>query len=393
MEQLLLELLRDARLGRPSPVQPCDFQRMYTLSKEHEVSALVYNQIYHFPDFPPELKAQWSREALTGNALQTMRTHRMVQLCQVLRSGGIDVLVVKGAVLRSLYPQPENRPSNDEDFYIPLEQVQSATRLLTDVGALLRHEGRYENAFLDTGCSLSIELHGKLFDPETRILAGYQKLFENGFADPAIHRIEGVEICSLSHDLHFLFLMTHLAKHFLFSGVGIRQILDIVMYSEAFREQINWNGVYEKLEQLDLLTLTANVMEIGRRYFEMDPAVPVPQVPPDCDALLEDIMGAGIFGATSQARIHSAPFTLAAADGKKPVSGGMLLERVFPAGADLAKRSEYAYLREKPWMLPVAWTSRLHSYLSSRESGSQERETLDMSARRVALLRKYGVIK
>lgn len=221
------------------------------------------------------------------------------------------------------------------------------------------------------------------------MLARYQALFSDGFRSPALHTIDGVPVYSLSHDLHFLFLVTHLAKHLLFSGVGIRQVLDIVMYAEAFLDQINWPDVYDKLDRLGLLTLTANLMAIGRSCFHMDRAVPVPEMPTDCQPLLRDILSAGVFGASSQARLHSASFTLAAAEGEKKLSP---VSRLFPPRRELEKRMEYSYLQEKPWLLPAAWGKRLFSYLSRRESNRQEQETLALGEQRVALLRKYGVI-
>lgn len=393
MKYLLLSLLKDARYGVKSEPQSCDYEGLYHLAQEHQVSALIYNQIYHFSDLSAELKARWSRDALTINAFQAMRSNRFVQLYQTLRNGGVNALVVKGLILRNLYPQPDNRQSNDEDVYIPMEQFQLATQILQDAGAVLLHEGKYENAFLDQSCGLSIELHGQLFDPDTKIFGQYQQLFEAAFQTPAEHRIDGVPVLSLSHDLHFLFLMTHLAKHFMFSGVGIRQILDIVMYAEAYREEIHWSEIYQQLAAQNLLTLTANVMEIGRIYFDMDRAVPVPDMETDCGTLLDDILDAGVFGASSQARLHSASLTLAAADGQEKVSGQLLWKRLFPPLSELRERASYSYLRKKPWLLPCVWVKRIGTYLSHRESNQQEQDTLELGAQRVELLKKYGIIK
>ena len=389
MKDLLLSLLNDARLGVGSDPQPGDYQLLHHMAQEHQVSALIYNQLYHFPGLPAQLKAEWSREALSINAFQAMRSARFLELYRRLREGGVNALVVKGIVLRSLYPQPDNRQSNDEDVYIPMDQFPLAAQILQDSGVTLRHQGLFEYALLDPSCGLSIELHGALFDPDTPVLARYQALFSDSFRSPALHNIDGVPVYSLSHDLHFLFLVTHLAKHLLFSGVGIRQVLDIVMYAEAFLDQINWPDVYDKLDRLGLLTLTANLMAIGRSCFHMDRAVPVPEVPTDFEPLLRDILSAGVFGASSQARLHSAPFTLAAAEGEKKLSP---VSRLFPPRRELEKRMEYSYLREKPWLLPAAWGKRLLSYLSRRESSRQEQETLALGEQRVALLRKYGVI-
>lgn len=393
MKYAMLSLLKDARFGRPSQPLPCDYELLHRMAQEHQVSALIFNQIYRFPDLPAEQKALWTRETLQINGFQTMRSSRFLQIYQKLRDSGVKALVVKGLILRNLYPQPDSRPSGDEDLYVPMDQFLRATEILQACGQVLVQESKEENIFEDPGCGLRIELHGVLFDRETKAFGRYQALFDAGFQEPAVHQIQGVSVLSLSYDLHFIFLMTHLAKHFLVCGVGIRQILDIVMYAEAYREQICWDRVYKELEEQDLLVLTANVLAIGREYFDMDPAVPVPRMKTDCKALLDDILDAGVFGKSTRARLHSSAFTLEAAEGRERTSGGILLSHLFPSCKSLQGRTEYAYLQQKPWLLPYAWGKRIGSYLHHRESEDQEKEMMEMGTQRVKLLKKYGVIK
>lgn len=393
MKYTMLSLLKDARFGITSQPQRCDYGCLHRMAQEHQVSALIFNQIYRFPDFPAEQKDCWTRETLRINGIQTMRTSLFLQIYQKLRDGGVKALVVKGLILRNLYPQPDSRPSGDEDLYVPMDQFLRATEILQTCGQVLIQESKEENIFEDPGCGLRIELHGGLFDREAKAFGRYQALFDSAFQDPAVHQIQGVCVLSLSYDLHFLFLITHLAKHFLVCGVGIRQILDIVMYAEAYRNQIHWDMVYQKLKEQGLLVLTANVMAIGREYFDLDPAVPVPQMKTDCGALLEDILEAGVFGNSTRARLHSSAFTLEAAEGRRAASAGMLLSHLFPSCKSLRGRVEYAYLGEKPWLLPWAWVKRIGSYLHHRESKNQEKEMMEMGLQRVKLLKKYGIIQ
>lgn len=52
MDKELLTLLKDARLNQKSTYRQLDYQKLYQLANQHQVSALIYNQIYDFPDFP-----------------------------------------------------------------------------------------------------------------------------------------------------------------------------------------------------------------------------------------------------------------------------------------------------------------------------------------------------
>lgn len=71
-----------------------------------------------------------------------------------------------------------------------------------------------------------------------------------------------------------------------------------------------------------------------------------------------------------------------------------ILRTLFPSRRALEGR--YPYLRTKPWLLPVAWVSRVARYAQdSRRAGVQDNaaESLRIGGERVELLRRYGVIK
>ena len=67
-----LTLLKDAHLGQISQPDDYDYELLYQASIRHDVTALLYNQIYRFSNFPDELKQQWKRKAIQINALQTI---------------------------------------------------------------------------------------------------------------------------------------------------------------------------------------------------------------------------------------------------------------------------------------------------------------------------------
>src|SRR5699024_10072690 len=108
MEEFL-SLLRDARLGLRSEPREVDFAKLLVLGLQHEVLALLYEQIGRFPGFPDDLQAQWKKYAIRINAIQAIKSDRFVRLYQRFLQADMRVLVLKGIVCRSLYPKPDNR--------------------------------------------------------------------------------------------------------------------------------------------------------------------------------------------------------------------------------------------------------------------------------------------
>ena len=50
--------------------------------------------------------------------MQTIRSDAFLRLYREFLHEGLIIVVLKGIIVRSLYPQPDNRPSNDEDLYV-----------------------------------------------------------------------------------------------------------------------------------------------------------------------------------------------------------------------------------------------------------------------------------
>lgn len=390
MEEFL-SLLRDARLGLRSEPREVDFAKLFVLGLQHEVLALLYEQIGRFPGFPDDLQAQWKKYAIRINAIQAIKSDRFVRLYQRFLQADLRVLVLKGIVCRSLYPKPDNRPSNDEDLYVRKEDGARAEQIMVEDGFQVANRSAEVTTLLDPASGLSIELHTTLFSEKSQAYGSYQQFFADAFAHLAVHRIMGCDVYSLSHAQHMLFLIMHFVKHFLHGGVGIRQVLDIIMYAERFGPEIDWDHLYAVLDEEHVLTLCENVFAIAVDHLGFDVSrITLPQgidlAALDYAELLDDIVAAGLFGKSSKEREHSSTITLnAVADGKRS-----LRKSLFPGVSDLAGR--YPYLNAHPWMLPRAWGNRILNYVLDRDQGSAK-GAVEIGNRRVAMLRKYGVIQ
>ena len=389
MKQFLM-LLKDARLGYVSKPDHYDYILLYQASLQHDVAALLYHQLYRFSDFPFELKQEWKRKAIQINALQTIRSDVFLRLYRELLHEGLTILVLKGIIIRSLYPQPENRPSNDEDLYVEKEHAQKAKEVMLQQGFQIVQEREDVTSFVNLQSGLSIELHTTLFSEDSKAYGSYQKFFQKAFEKAQVHDIQGCLIYSLSYSQHMLFLIMHFVKHFLHGGVGFRQLLDIIMYAEAYGGKIDWNAIYEILEQEHLLKLVENLFAIGHQYlgFSFEQIV----LPRDFDEdkidfkdLLVDIWDAGVFGKSSQERLHSSTITLSAAEGQKSFRSTL-----FPSLKSMQQK--YNYLKRVPILLPYAWCSRILHYIFDHKEGSAK-GAIEIGNQRVRLLQKYGIIE
>lgn len=391
MKYEFLSLLTDARKNQTSREEQLNYETLYRLAHEHQVSPLIYNQIYAFHDFPVVLKENWKKEAIQMNYFQTIRTQRLLLLYKEFLKANLKVLIVKGVILRSLYPQPENRTSNDEDLYIEKKDFDKTKEILLNQNFFIVKESEDETTFFNQQSGLSIELHTALFSKESKAYGRFQTFFDQAFVQAIVHEIDGVPVYSLSHDLHFLFLFLHFTKHFLHGGVGIRQILDIVMYCEAYGQFIDWQRIYDVFHDMHVFVLMKNVFALAHQYLDFDlNSIVLPEdyheEDYDFEDLLDDIMDAGIFGQSSEERVHSSTMTLNAVNGGKT----KIWRSVFPTFMEM--KGKYDYLTKYPFLLPIAYFSRIWGYFQ-HNSAKEGQKTIEIGQKRIDLLKKYQLIE
>ena len=110
--------------------------------------------------------------------------------------------------------------------------------------------------------------------------------------------------------------------------------------------------------------------------------------------MLEDLLAGGLYGAADMSRKHSSSITLEAVAAQKEgrQQRSAVLLSAFPSARQLQGR--YPYLKQQPYLLPVAWGSRLVEYgkeiLSKR---SQAADSLKIANKRIELLKIYGILE
>lgn len=395
VEERLLDALRCAIHGETvswdEPLSPAEQQDLTRLAYAHSVLPLVAEAVCH-----GDHAAAMKRIARQQTIHQAQRTADFLLLYRELGEQGLHPAVMKGVVCRALYPQPEQRPSVDEDLLVSDEEYPRLHQALIACG--LHVEGdpapdADEVTYRDNRRHLYLEIHRRLFSSGSDAYGDCNVPFDGSLSRTATARIEGISLRTLSPTDHMLYLICHAYKHVLHGGVGIRQVCDMGLFTRRYGAEINWSRVVTACETLHIRRLAQALFCIGERYLGLD----APEVFAGADAdvlpLLEDMLSGGVYGAVDINRLHSSTLTLdaVAADRTGRRRGGALHSLFLPA-KDLAGR--YPYLRRRPWLLPVAWSQRIWGYLA-RRNGPQAvnpAESLRIGRDRIALLRRYGVI-
>ena len=379
----------------PVPELTADqWRELFALAAEHKVLPLIFEPAYpQVARLDPALAAGVKRQVRLQVVAQTIRTAEFLELYRALEEAGATPLVVKGIVCRQLYPRADHRPSADEDLWIPPEQYPLCHGVMTRLGLVTGEtdpDGVYEVPYRRAGSSLYIELHKHLFPPGFRVADAEL----NGFFSNARHVIEqvpGGSLRTLHPTDHMTYLLFHAFKHFLHSGFGIRQICDILLFAHRHGGAIDWERVRLSCRAIRAEKFAAALFAIGIRHLGFGPVGPWGSLYVDEKPLLHDVLCAGVYGSADLSRQHSSTITLEAVSTRKKAPAG-ILAAAFPTAKHLEGR--YPWLKKQPWLLPVAWTSRMADYLreTQRRPDSSLADALKIGTERVELLKRYDIL-
>lgn len=413
IDAMLLEALSSHLHQRPilwkEPIEEEIWNDLFVLAQRQGIFPMIYETVFTCPAFEsvdPEKKALWKKEAKRQIIGQMKRTEELKSLYQRLNKEKDAPLIVKGILCRELYPVPEARISNDEDFLIPWERFSIIDQKLQQLGmSSLLNEERVRNAFEVTYQNkrgeLIIELHKSLFSKDSDAYGDYNLAFQQIYERSITVQIDGILFQTLGYTDHMAYLIAHAGKHFLHSGVGIRQVCDILLFAKTYEDKISWDEVYETCEALHICSFAAAIFEIGTQYLDLKLIRPYELEQwksfVDPKDLLKDILESGAFGDSSMARKHSSTITLdAVAEEKKGKKARFsLIKTLFPKKSEL--KEDYAYLQKFSFLLPIAWANRLIRYYkeSKKYKGAvgEAKKSFTIAKKRMELLKKYKIIK
>lgn len=403
IQQLFLQAIgaavKNEQVDWQEPLTGEEWVSLFRMAETHRVLPMIFQAVYASPaaaSADPGLMGWYRMQTMQHVTLQTQKTAQFLPILEALRNAGVQPLVVKGIVCRSLYPEPDYRLSSDEDILVSPEQFDDCCRVLEDLGMKSgdRDPNSYEIPFVLPGTAQLIELHRSLFPWESDAYGDLNRFF----TDVHSRGVEADGIPTLPPTEHLLYLILHAYKHFLHSGFGIRQVCDLVFFANAWGAELDWAYILDCCTQVRAEQFAAALFRIGRKYLNFSledsryslqwQAIYVDEQP-----LLEDILCAGVYGDADMSRKHSSNITLQAVAARdKGGSGHGLLKSVFPSARDLEAR--YPYLKTKPILLPVAWTDRLLKYHleTVRSSKNTPGGSIRIGNARVELLRRYGIL-
>lgn len=353
------------REEEPQVWENVDWTKLVQLAQIHCVTGILGYMTMSWPICPEEqMNASLRRICLNTIALFARRAALAEVFSQTLSRNGIDHILMKGFVLREYYPVPELRTFGDIDIVIRPGDRQKSDELLRSLG--YHPETDWEPVFSYTKDVEYYEIHSEIMEVNVSDKADYRGYFR----DPWQYaEASGDHRHQFRPEFHFLYLLTHIAKHVTGSGAGVRMYLDVAAFLRRFGTSLDWDWIRQELEKLRFVDFANIVLLLVQESFGVESPIPLQAVEEETmGAFLEFTMAGGVFGRVG--RDSGTQSLKNQSRGREKISRiGAVAGRLFPAAKTIESR--YTYLKEKPWLLPAAW---IHRLVKTRDTWQQHTE-------------------
>lgn len=365
LAELIMSQLED-RMPRPLPKR-IDAETLFDISGRAQMNYVILGALIKL-DIPEEQK-EWMRPHIKASICQTLtQMNCLREITKRLEEAGVKYQVMKGAILKHLYPSPGLREMGDIDIHIFDSSLDRAGRIAREMGFLLEESVKHHDVYVKPPF-LILELHNALYDKQ--VDTNQFEYFKNhGRLKKSADGDYGYE---LSPEDFYIYMISHMAKHFYETGCGIRNLMDIYVYNKTCRQKLDDNYLKKELKACGTYEFERQMRKLAFDWLGFK------KLSDFQDNLLEYMISAGIYGKDENGVWNKMVSTQTV-----PTNRQMLkLWYCLPPVAYLVH--DYPVLAKHKWLLPFIWLYRgVHGMIL----GSSEQKLKMMQVTDIEEIRK-----
>ncbi len=297
--------------GLPFNISTTQWDEIGRIATEQTVGPLVFNAVFSLHSDQRPTK-DWIFKAYSFLE-RNRRTHELLdktasEVAEKLKDEGIRSVLLKGQAYARAYPISSLRQCGDIDIYVGEDQYRSAyeaTKKLDWESKEKFHRHSKHYGFTLNG--VRIELHsfaGQLVSKASdKRFQAWSRHELKSTCDTLL--IEGKPILVPTPIFDVIFVFLHMYHHFIFGGIGLRQVCDWTMLLHKHSKEIDKVKLRKLLEDFKLLKAWQRFTPIAVGYL----GLPENECPfyskkyqKEADEILSFILKEGNFGRALQSK-------------------------------------------------------------------------------------------
>lgn len=266
------------------------------MAEQHAVVGLVFGALEFLPDdcLPPHdilLRLTAKEMAHEREFDRYVSTHQ--QLLDFFEKQGLRPVVLKGLEVARFYPHPEQRKMGDIDLFFRSDEEAVKARLILEQRGIVGKMDA-DHAYVYQWQGICVEHHPSVFDvyrPRNRKFLRRMEIQPDSYCCVQNYDVPSAIPCLLLQN-------THILKHALGHGIGLRQLCDLAMAYRHFYGTYDANYYSQWIDNLKLGRWTTLLRDFCVRHLGLDELyLPGPTVVDGrCDRWLMSMLQSGDFG-------------------------------------------------------------------------------------------------
>ena len=290
-QEYFIKLLSSHLNNSPPPQKEnADWMGVFKLGELHNVTAMLCLEIKKLPaQFRPEKNIMSIFNQALGLAVQRYdnKTKSLNALNEVLNENKIPRLFLKGAAIKDLYPTPEVRTSGDIDLVVNKIDFDVSTYILVQNGFELAQKSDIQSVLIINDEEFELKNYIDCFNKNTELF------FNNPFDESKSENITEY-VYHLKPTYHLIYIISHIIKHLITGGVGLRQLMDVDVLIRS--GLVDTDLLFKIARELNIEKSVKVIISLSKDYFN---------TPIDLDYQIENqlkeslesvILNGGVFG-------------------------------------------------------------------------------------------------
>ncbi|MBQ8001729.1 MAG: nucleotidyltransferase family protein [Ruminococcus sp.] len=241
-----------------APFEGIDWKQFYRLANFHNMISLVYPAVKSL-QLPPEVLKEWTYNNNRLMAREARQEIESKKVFDILAKENIPFIKMKGIVTKHFYPAPYMRTQADIDICMSEEHRRYCASFMEKLGygifSVTENTDEYmkDNFFF-------YEFHSTVNTSDSE----FYELFSDPFSKVKASA-DGTGFV-FTDEYFYLHLVTHLYKHFIIEGCGIRLLCDLYVYSKS-HPNLDYDFIRKALEQYGVLRFYENIIQLNECLF------------------------------------------------------------------------------------------------------------------------------
>lgn len=357
------------------PDEKVDWITVEKLADDQSVQFLLGYSLKKMPkcSCPDEIRHRLIQKMRSVSMQNYACMNETALLMNDMEAAGIHNVMFKGWSVARYYAAPEARVSGDVDIWVAPKDEKRALCFLESRGFTV--EKRWKNGH-HSECHHpvlgNLDLHVLFYDEIVESMWFNKTDGREFVVEPHLKVEDSIgTYYTLNYTDHLLYLILHMVKHFIETGLSLRIIIDIAVYYSINKDRVDIQRIWSVVNSLKYADLVNCVLWTAIHYcgFAADDFPGISAVANEqIQMILDDLETGGWIGTNDKAAReegwyeYNRQIMLAK---MKPWEYKLRmflwqhasLRHIFPVRKEMIKL--YPWLDGKLWLLPFAWVYRL----------------------------------